>query len=182
LSAPRSVEPGIAQVVLAVTSWHGDAAWSEQVRAAFEKAKAPAVRRRFLSVLTLFKDPALVRSGLDYLLTDAVRPTELLSSVRAAGDEDVARAYFDWVVERYDRLKQRLPEDQLPFLTSVVAGGDSELLERARAFFLDASRFKSLTKLEFEKVAEQVRLRGALRERYQAAVRQFVAERTLDRR
>jgi cytosol alanyl aminopeptidase len=176
LADPHSVDAGIGPVALEVTSWHGDAQWSGQLRAAFESAKAPAVRQRFLGALSRFQDPALLQSALDYLLTDAVRPAELVNSLRRPGDTESAAVLFDWVVTRYDRIKARIPGDQLPFLSNVLLGGDQALLEKGRAFFLDPARKTPLAETQFQKAAESVALSSALRERYSADVVRRVKE------
>jgi hypothetical protein len=72
---------------------------------------------------------------------------------------------YDWIVERYDGIKTRVPEDQLPFLTWGLVGADPALIERARSFFLDPSRKTRLTEIEFQKVTEWVAIRAVLRER-----------------
>jgi len=175
LSDPRSVDPGIADATLQVATWYGDAKWSERVRAAFQQATAPDVRGRFLGALVSFREPELARSGLDFVLSEAVKPTEFLRAI-AVGQPELAPLAFEWLTEKYDAVKAKLPEDFLPFLPAVLSEADTGLLARGRAFFLDPARKTPLTELELTKATEAVELRTALRERNGSRVSKLVGE------
>ncbi len=173
---PRGVSAEIASTTLAVANWHGDAAWATQARAAFEKATAPDVRARLAGTLTGFRDPALVRAGLDYALTEAVKPAEFRGLLNP-GREETTAVFFDWLVQNYDSVKRKVPEQYLPFLTHILFGGDAELLARGRAFFLDPARKDALTEQHLTQVADLVELMVALRERHGPGLSKFIQAR-----
>jgi hypothetical protein len=166
LSDPRSVDAGIADAVLRVASWNGDRQWASRLQTAFATATQPDVRSRFRRSLTHFRDPAVARAGFDYLLTDAVRPSEVLLRRRENIEPEHAPVMFQWIVDNYAALQKKLPEDMLPSLARYLEPGDEALLARGREFFLSPQRRTPLTEVHFRTAAETVELRAALRERY----------------
>lgn len=166
IEAPRSVDAGIADAVLRVATWHGDAHWSEVLKNAFATVKEPDIRSRFRASLTYFRDPALARAGFDYLLSDTVRPSEVLLRRSENIEPEHAPVMFQWIVEKYDALKKKLPEDMLPSLARYLEPGDEALLARGREFFLDPARRTPLTEVHLRTAAEAVEQRAALRDRY----------------
>jgi hypothetical protein len=173
-SRPRAVRGDAAGAALAVASWHGDKKWFDRVRQAFESADAPDLRARFLLALAAFADPATARAGLDYLLTDPVRSTEVLPALSSAEPEQ-APLLFEWIQDHYAAIKAKVSESFLPFLPGVLGVGDERLLERGRAFFLDPGRATRMTEVEFKKAAEAVELRAALRKRNGPALWKYLS-------
>jgi cytosol alanyl aminopeptidase len=179
ISEPRSVKGQVADLTLMVTSWYGDADWAKRVRESFLKAAEPDLRARFLAATIPFRDEKLAREGLDFLLTDNVRPTEVVSALGpAATQPELCGVVFDWIHDRYDALKKKLPEDLMPFFPSLLAAADEPLLARGRAFFLDPSRFSPFAEVEYKKAAEKVQLRTALRKLNGESVQKFFARGT----
>lgn len=164
LADPRSVNDAIAWVTLWVATWHGDDAWSTQLQTAFENAQEADVRARFLGSLTGYRNPALVRSGLEYGLTEAVKPAEFLRLL-VSGLPELAPVRFEWLTLNYDAVKRKIAPQFLPFLTEVLSGGDAALLAKGRAFFLDPARKDALTELKLTELADNIALETALRER-----------------
>lgn len=168
LRDPRSVNAAIAGLTLVVATWHGDEAWSTRLRTAFENASETDVRARFLSSLTRYRDPALVRSGLDYGLTEAVRPAEFRNLF--FGPPELAPVRFEWLTQNYDAVKRKIAPQFLPFLTEVLRGGDAALLAEGRAFFLDPARKDALTELKLTELADTIELETTLRQRHSAGL------------
>ena len=175
LAEPRSVNGMAADATLMVASWFGDGDWLARVRDAAGKATEPDLRARFLQSCVPFRDETVARQGLDYLLTDAVRPTDVVLAIMpAVARPESASIVFHWIVDRYGALKKKLPEDFMPMLPSLFGSADDALIDKARAFFLDPVRSTPFAEVEFRKVAEAVELRMALRKLHGQAVRRFL--------
>jgi alanyl aminopeptidase len=82
---PASVEPSLADTAIELSAIRGDAKLFDLYRQRFEAAKIPAERRRFLSALGNFRDPALTDRALDYVFTGPLRPQEVLAIPRTMG-------------------------------------------------------------------------------------------------
>ncbi len=171
LNDPRSVDAGIAQVVLDVASWNGDAEWADRLREAFEKTDAPDVRTRFLIAIGRFQNPELARAAMDYSLTDAVKPNEMQDLHSAT--YGLADVRLEWLMKNYDAVKSKVPQDSLPYWVSKLSGAEPDVLETGRAFFLDPARKNQLTEVELTKLVETCELRYELRTRNRVTVKKY---------
>lgn len=178
LADPRSVPASCADVVLSVATWHGDSTWSARLRSAFEQAKDPEIRSRFGSLLAGFRDPVVVRSALDYGLTEAVKPTELGGLL--GGRDELAATRFEWLVANYDAVEKKLPPREVPSLVFVVSGDDETLLAKGRVFFLDPARKETATEEQLAELADMLEVWTALRARYGFGLAAFIQARTAD--
>ena len=73
LSGGAPLDPTAADAIVAVAATHGDAALWEALSAASAHARTPDEQYRYLFALGLFRDPALVKRGLDNVLSPNVR-------------------------------------------------------------------------------------------------------------
>jgi hypothetical protein len=172
LADPQSIKRAIAWVTLWVTARFADEPWFRQLRAAFEQAADPAVRARFLGAMRNSRDPQITRSTLDYELTNAIKPTEFQGLVY--GPRETVQVRFEWLRRNYNAVKKKMSGERLPFLVSVLEGGDASLMAEGRKFFLDPARRDPLTELRLTEVLDGFELETALRARNEAALTQFI--------
>jgi puromycin-sensitive aminopeptidase len=110
LANRRSLEPNLADAVVALAARAGDEALFERYLAASREATTPQDQRRFLLGLGAFHDPKLVARALELTLTDAVGTQDVaillmrLLGNRAAGEQ----AWAFWK-KRFEKLRRRMP-------------------------------------------------------------------------
>ncbi len=157
LADPGSVDPSLADAAIQVSAIRGDAAMFDVYRARFEAAKVPTDRRRFLSALGNFREPAVVDRAFDYVFAGALRPQELMAIPRAQGANPAGRAKtFAWMTAHYDEIAARIPADFMVFMPRFAAGCSSERLAAAKTFFADPKHTPPGTSTELSRVAEAV--------------------------
>jgi puromycin-sensitive aminopeptidase len=106
----RSLDPNLADTVVALAARQGGANLFEGFLGAANTAGTPQERRRFLMALGEFRDPDLVKRALSLSLTDAVGTQDvaiLLSRMlgnRAAGEQT-----WDFIKRRWSTLRRRMP-------------------------------------------------------------------------
>jgi alanyl aminopeptidase len=178
LAEPAAVDESVAKVALTLAARGGDRALWNAYRARFEGAQAPNDRARFLDLLGQFGDPALARAALDYALTDAVRPTELLRIPFMVGfathrEDEV----FDWLTRHYDEIAGRIPPFVRAFLPFAAAGCSAERWRRAEAFFADPAHRVPGIEQQMAQAGEGVAACVRLRQREGEAVARWLAKR-----
>ena len=177
MADPTSVDPSLADVVIALSAIRGDAARFELYRARFVSSKVPGERRRFLSALGNFRDPTLVDSALDYVFAGPLRPQEIFTIPRVVADDPASRAKtYAWATSHYDALAEHIPADFMVFMPYFAAGCSSATLNAAKTFFADPKHAPPGTSTELAKVAEGVTDCVALNAREGESVRRYVAE------
>ena len=161
------MDPGIADAVLSLAARRGDAAMYADYQRRFESAEVPAVRRRFLGALGAFEDRALETRTLEYMLSDKVRPTEILQLLRGmeGRDEAFADRMFRWITEHYTQLAGRLPPPSLRFMPLLGSGCSAERFAATRGFFGDPERAVPGAEQTLARVGDQVNTCLSLRER-----------------
>ncbi len=152
-----SVDPSLADVAVQLSAIRGDAALFDLYRTRFEAAKVPAERRRFLSALGNFRDPALAARALDYVFSGPLRPQEITVIPRTMGavPSEQARA-FAWMTAHYDQIAARIPADFMVFLPYFADGCSSSRIDAAKVFFADPKHAPPGTSKELARVAESV--------------------------
>jgi alanyl aminopeptidase len=175
LQEPKQVDPALRGVALAVTAYHGDAAFLATVQAAFEKAPTPIVRSAALGALGSFHDPALARQALAYSLTPALNSTEFLRVAFTVCDDPALRELsVDWVMANYPAITAKAPAQYTARLISVAAGAEPELFNRLRDFLLAPERKTEFAGVNITKATESQDLRARLRAKEQANIEQFL--------
>jgi len=177
LADSSAVDPGVVDDVLAIAVSRGDAALFEEMQRRAQAANVPAMRRRYLATLGGFQDPALEKRALDYLLSEAVRPTESFSIMQGwqSKDEAAGVRLREWLYEHYGTFTQKLPPPALRFAPMMLGGGcTQEALERMQAFLSDPSRFVPGMDQTMAQTRDLVNDCLGLREREGAAVRRYL--------
>ncbi len=167
----------IDKSLLAIATVHGDAAWADQLRTAYQQAKDPKLRRTFLKALTGFRDPDLLRAGLNFALAEPSRSVELLTLLTEDVDRKNASVRFEWVVEHYDVLKKEIPARQQDSLVWALEGADKKLLAKAREFFGDPSRRTRWIEANLTQLEDLSKPAAAIRQRFGASLSKYIRDR-----
>jgi len=176
LADSTSVDPGIADAVVSLAARKGDAVMFADYQRRLESTDVPAIRRRFLSALGAFEDPALTAKALDYMLSDKVRPTETFVIMQGLGgrDEATAQRMFQWMTSHYEQLATRVPPPALRFMPMMGSGCSAERLAATQAFFGDPKRATPGMEKTLERVSDNVHNCISLREREGERVTTFM--------
>jgi puromycin-sensitive aminopeptidase len=110
LARRDSLDPNLADPVVALAARTGDGARFDAMLEAFEASATPQERRRFLLGLAEFRDPRLVRRALALCLTPRV-PTQDVALVlaRLLANPAAREATWAFVKARFSRLRKRMP-------------------------------------------------------------------------
>ncbi len=164
-------DPQTLSTAIAISARYGDAALFAQYQKLFEDAKMPADRRMYLSSLGRFRSDSLIKVALEYSLTDAMRPQELLRIPWGiSNNPEYEEFMFNWVLENYDTLCDGMPSRFQTGLVGFAGGRSMERVERAHEFFMDSTRFVSGITERLAQVKADVKLRLTLIERNKATV------------
>jgi alanyl aminopeptidase len=176
LADSSSVDPGVVDAVLELAARKGDGALFDEFRRRYETATVPLVRRRFLTTLGAFEDPALEAKALDYMLSESVPATEGMNLMRgfAGKGEDAGERLFRWMMANYDRIAARTPPPMMRFLPMMGSGCSAERLAATKAFYSDPARAVPGVDKTLERVADMVNGCISLREREGRAVSEFL--------
>ncbi len=110
LADPRSIDPNLADGVVALAARAGDAALHRRFVAAMRDAATPQEARRFLLGLGAFHQPRLVARSLALALGDAVPMQDVVPLlVRMLANPAAREATWDFVERRWPRLRRRVP-------------------------------------------------------------------------
>ena len=171
-----SVDPSLADVAIQLSAIRGDAALFDRYRARFESAKVPAERRRFLSTLGNFRDPALGDRALEYVFKGPLRPQEILSIPRTMGAVPEKQGKtFAWMTAHYDQIAARIPADFMVFMPYFADGCSISRVDAAKTFFADPKHAPPGTTTELTRVAEAVGDCVVLDAREGDSVRRYVS-------
>ena len=126
---------------LFITTVHGDAAWAKQVQKAYENSNTPDLRARLSHFLISFRDPALLRAGLDYALTNVVDSREFMTLLLAGVLKETAAVRFEWLKENFELVSKRLDPKTLEVVAiDMISAGDARLFAEGELFLLDPKR------------------------------------------
>lgn len=107
---PRSVDPDIAAIALRVSSRRATEKRFDELMGALSRAETPEQRNVVLGALGSFGSPALVRRGLDLMLSDRVRQGDGFQIMGAASAwPDMQPRVLAWTRESFEELKKKLP-------------------------------------------------------------------------
>lgn len=176
LADPASVDPGIVDAVLTLAARRGDAAMFADFQQRYQAATVPLLKRRWLTTLGAFEDTALEAKALEYMLSDAVPPTEGMQLMRGFGgkSEAAGERLFGWMMANYPRIAARVPPPFLRFMPMMGGGCSEARLATTRAFFSDPARAVPGVEQTLERVADGVRGCISLRDREGKAVSEFL--------
>jgi alanyl aminopeptidase len=157
LNDPASIDPSLAEKAIQLSAIRGDAALFDRYQARFETATVPANRRRFLSALGNFRDPALADRARAYVFEGPLRPQEVLSIPRnQAKIPTEAGKIYGWMTAHYTELAARIPADFMVFMPYFAEGCSSDRVAAAKTFFGEPDHAPPGTSKELSRVSESV--------------------------
>ncbi len=164
----KAVDPTLAGTVLGLAASGGDKALHEAFLSRMEQTDEPGQRSRFMTALTLFRDPALVRRSLEYAVSGKMRnqdaPHFLADLLLNVPSRDVAWAF----------LKSHWPEVQATFTTSSGAA----VVSATRSFCDAGSRDEAAQFFARNKVEAAERTLRRAQETINNCINLKVAQRT----
>lgn len=112
LATGTMIPPDLRGTAYALAAWQGDAETFAQLKKLHEQGRDDArERRRVLEAMAEFKDPALVREALDFVLSDAVRQQDRLFTFLAAGQNPYGNSVlWEWMREHWAVIKEKYGE------------------------------------------------------------------------
>ena len=109
LADRRSLDPNLADTVVALGARQGDAELFERMQRESEKARTPQERRRFLMALADFHEPALVDRVLALLLDERVGTQDVaILLTRLLGNEAAREPTWTFMKRRWTALRKRM--------------------------------------------------------------------------
>jgi hypothetical protein len=96
---------------------------------------------RLLHLLIGFRDPVLVRAGLNFALTNVVESREFMTLLLAGSLKESAATRFEWLKENYEAVGKRLDAETLGVVAiEMISAGDARLFADGEEFLLDPTR------------------------------------------
>jgi aminopeptidase N len=135
---PASVDPTLADDVIAVAAAHGDEALYNQFMAELKTAKDPEQYYRYFYALASFRQPALLQRTLDYALTPEVRNQDLGIVSAVVGNPYGQQVGWEFITTHHDQLSAKLGASigsAVPFVSVSSNFCDPALREQAKAYF-----------------------------------------------
>jgi hypothetical protein len=162
-----AVDASIAGTCINVAAVEGDWRLYNAYRKAFEEAKIPAERARFLSGMGRFTNWAMQEAALDFTLSGELRPQELFTIPQGVGMNswDKPGRMWDWFVANYDRIVELMPPQFKTYMPFFAGGCEEERLVAAREFFAVEEHQAPGQDRIMERVAEGVKECADLRRR-----------------
>ena len=110
LADRRSLDPNLADAVVALAARTGDAKLHRRFQGAMRRAETPQEQRRFLFGLADFRKPALIERTLALSLSDAVATQDVIFLLaRLLGNPAARERTWRFVKRRWTRLRRRMP-------------------------------------------------------------------------
>jgi alanyl aminopeptidase len=170
-----SIDASLAGTALRLSAIRGDRALFDDYKQRFEAAQVPADRARYLGALSGFRDPELIQEALDYTLHGPLRPNELFRIPGGLMGHPPNRDFiFEWLMQSYDEIAQRVPPTFLGFMPFIASGCSAERLAAAQEFFAMPEHQAPGTDVRLAKVSDQVKDCVGLREREGEAVAAYL--------
>ncbi len=164
---PASVDGDAGAAALDLASRKADATRLAALQQAFRGAKNREVRIASLRAMYGFDDDAVLRSALDFALTDDVKTNELRYVLAAAFGRRVARPIAEeWVEGHWDQLAKKYPGRLLGYFARAAGVGCSAAEAAARTEFYTPriAKTEGSDRILLESL-ESVSLCSALREK-----------------
>jgi aminopeptidase N len=107
LEDPDSLEAGLGQAALGTAARNGDAAFYERVLRAMKDAKSPERYYIYLSALSNFSDPQLLRRTLEMAISPQVRSQDALNVISAVATNPAGeRAAWDFIRSHWESIEK----------------------------------------------------------------------------
>jgi alanyl aminopeptidase len=122
LANNSAIPADLATLLLPIASLRADRTRLDALIARLQRTDlTPQERSSTQSALVSFRDPAVLRLGLDTLLTNAVRQQDVGRLIYSSGSHPDRRAtVHSWVREHYDAIAAKLTEEQAVTLSGLV--------------------------------------------------------------
>ncbi len=174
---PYSVDPSLAQPFLRLAAMNGDAELFNAYVGKYESSAIPVEKANFLSGLSGFRDPVLMKKALNYAISDSVLPHQFGSIPYHLTDTDQDRQMvLDWLESNYPAIRKKIPEQSLSYLPWLFCGHSPDLLAHARTFLLADGRKTQGMAIEFGKADAVVTLNAGLRKKELENIKRFLKE------
>jgi puromycin-sensitive aminopeptidase len=177
LADRSSLEPNLADPVVALAARVGDAALYDQYRDVVAAARTPHEQRRFLMHLASFRGPAQVKATLDALLGNEI-PTQDMAFVmmRLLGNPNAREAAWSFLRKRWSAIKKRIPPLMLSRLVEATPSlREPRYAREVREFF--AAHPVPEAARAVKQALERFRLNAELRKRTGPALARWLAAR-----
>jgi len=171
------VDPELRSLAIQEACRNGDRALFDSCKVRFESAQVPSDRDDFLTALSSFRDPQIQNEALVYALAGPLRPQEVWDIPSGIGSISEAQAerIFQWYLDHYDELVDRLPPMYRSYMPMIAGGCSLTRLERARAFFSEPGHASPGVESRLARVTDAVNECVSLREREGAKVASYLA-------
>ncbi|MDH3274373.1 MAG: M1 family metallopeptidase [Gammaproteobacteria bacterium] len=175
LAGDLDLHASLISTALLATAISGDMDTYVEFKNRFESAMEPDARTRFLTALSYFDTPEILVDLQAYSISDAVRPSEMLSVRSLLLQQPENRdPVLDYALANYETFKARLPGNGLAGLPSVARSCSLKSIERAREFFSNPDHQVSGTLRVLDKVTASAQTCATLRAReLQSAAKYF---------
>ncbi len=168
LKDPASVPSDVAAAAVPLASIEAGYARLYELRAAAKNATAIEDRMLAIRSMGMFRDPAILRSSLDLVLTDELKLSEVRYLLGSATRQRASRpVVFSWERDNWPKLRTRFPGGMARGLLVDIAGAPCTAAEvdEARAFFTKATEGMEGVKRRLDQALEAATLCVALREK-----------------
>jgi hypothetical protein len=182
LKTRKGIDANMVSPALITAARFGDRELFDTMTAELKKTADRQQRRNILSAMGSFRDPAVVRTGLDMLIHSDIDIRESLNLLLGPlGQPETERFPFEFVKANYDELLKRLPTGggmdagaMLPFVggSACDAGSRQEFV----SFFEERSRKFTGGQHNYDQVLESIRLCEAQKSARGADIAAFFAK------
>ena len=166
LAGGLDLHASLIPIALRATAINGNMETYATFKSRFEATTEPNERSRFLTALTYFDLPEVLVDLQAYSISDAVRPSEMLS-VRflLLAQPENRDLVLDYALAHYEAFRKRLPGNGLAMLPEVARGCSVKSAERASEFFGNPDHQVSGTMRVLDKVVASAQTCATLRAR-----------------
>jgi aminopeptidase N len=133
----NAIAPEVVSEVTRLAAIGGDARLYDTFLEGYRTAATPAEKARFLTLLTAFRDPALIQRTLDLTLTDDVRSQDIAGVLGAIiANPAAGEAAWKFLNENWTALAKKIPTNHLGRVVGSMASASCDPLwaERIRQF------------------------------------------------
>lgn len=160
----NAIAPEVVSEVTRLAAIGGDSRLYETFLKGYRTATTPAEKSRFLSLLSAFRNPALVQRTLEWTLTDDVRSQDIAGVLGSMITNPAAgEAAWKFLNENWDALAKKIPTNHLGRVVGSMASAscDPFWAERIRQFTTEhpLPQAERATRMALESVANCVALR-----------------------
>lgn len=166
LAGDLDLHASLISTALLATAINGGMDTYVEFKNRFENAMESDTRSRFLTALSYFDTPEVLVDLQAYSISDAVRPSEMLSVRSLLLSQPKNRdPVLDYALANYETFKARLPGNGLAGLPAVASGCSLQSTERAKEFFSNPDHQVPGTLRVLDKVVASAQTCATLRAR-----------------